>query len=45
LGAARPSPHTHLRRRVVIALDEREQKPEQHLEIAASQQILMTTSH
>jgi hypothetical protein len=36
-GAARPVPHGHLRRRASLATDEREQKPEQHLEIAALQ--------
>jgi hypothetical protein len=41
-GAPRPSPHRHLRRRVVLAIDEREQKLEQHLEIAVPQQLLAT---
>jgi hypothetical protein len=33
LGAARPDPNRHLRRRAPLVTREREQKPEQHLEI------------
>jgi hypothetical protein len=33
LGAARPAPHHHLRRRESLVTTERVQKPEQHLEI------------
>jgi hypothetical protein len=33
-GAARPAPNRHLRRRAPLVTREREQKPEQHLEIA-----------
>ena len=44
-GAARPSPHCHLRRRVILATDEREQKPEQHLEIATPRRNRYVSAH
>jgi hypothetical protein len=45
LALPRPAPHSHLRRRGSLVTDEREQKPEQHLEIAAYYQNPHVLAH